>query len=147
MLKIMVDDSFLKALIFEDHPKHTIASKMAEAIDDTEYLFIPCYVLNHVFDDIGNNPSQESKKFFDNICCSTRNIRLMSRESQKLAYEIFESHPPLSYEESFTVALMQINDMRHIISFNEKYDNVKEIKRLYDVDEYSMKRLNYIIYE
>jgi predicted nucleic acid-binding protein len=142
----MVDSSFLQALIFKDHPKHELASRMAENIDDTVYLYMPIYELNKLFDDINNIRDEKTRKLFDTICCSTRNITEISRKTQKKAYSFFESNQCLSYEECLTVVLMKLNDMRYIISFNENYDEVKQVVRLFDLDKYNNKRLNFFRY-
>ena len=45
MFKLMVDSSFIQALIFKNHPKHEVASRMAGTIDEEEYLYLPVYDL------------------------------------------------------------------------------------------------------
>lgn len=62
MFKIMLDYTYLKALIFKNHPKHELAQKMAENIENTDHLYLPPYTLNHIFEDINNKRDEKTKK-------------------------------------------------------------------------------------
>ena len=42
---------------------------------------------------------------------------------------------------------MNEKNINVLLSFNEKFDYVKEINRVYDFDEYVKNRLNFIKYE
>ncbi len=58
----MLDYTYLKALIFKNHPKHELAQKMAENIENTDHLYLPPYTLNHIFEDINNKRDEKTKK-------------------------------------------------------------------------------------
>ena len=146
MFKLMVDSSFIQALIFKNHPKHEVASRMAGTIDEEEYLYLPVYDLNHLFDYMDNIRDEKTRKFFKSICASTRHIKIITRKNQEDAYKLYETNASLSYEQCLTVILMKTNDMRYIISFNENYDHVENITRLFDVDKYHPHKLNYSRY-
>lgn len=146
MQKILLDYSYLKSLIFKDHQKHELAQKMAENIKNTHHLYLPTYTLNHIFDDINNIRDEKTKKLFENICSTTRNITPISRKTQKSAYELYETTNILTYEECITVTLMHLYEIKYIISFNEKYDNIKNIIRLFEIDKYNEKQLNFYRY-
>jgi len=146
MFKIILDYSYLKALIFKDHEKHEIAKKMAENIQNTYHLYLPTYTLNHIFDDINNIRDKKTRKLFENICSTTRNITPISRKTQKSAYELYETTNILTYEECITITLMNLYEIRYILSFNENYDSIKKIIRLFDIDKYNEKLLNFYRY-
>ena len=144
MLKILLNHDFLEALIFEEHVNHEKADIIANTLRKDDYLYIPVHVLIMTLDKLEKYDHESNIKFFQNINKTTRIDYGVSKQIYRSAYELFQSNHSLNFLDCLTIKYMENKDFKYLISFNEKFDEVKGIKRLYKVDEYYPHRLNFI---
>ena len=143
MLKILINYDFLEALIFEDNENHETANKIVNVIQKSHYLYIPCHVLFTMMKKLDNYGHDTNIKFLENINMTTRIDYQNNKQIFQSAYELYESNDSFSFLDCITIKYMKSKEIKHIISFNEKFDEIKSIKRLYKLDEYNPKRLNF----
>ncbi len=139
----MINYDFLEALIFEDHQKHETANKIVNAIRKNYYLYIPSHVLFNIMENLGKYDYDTNIKFLENIHMTTRIDYQINKQIFQSAYELFKSNDSLSFLDCITIKYMKSKEIKHIISFNEQFDQIKGIKRLYKLDEYNSKQLNF----
>lgn len=142
MQKILLDYTFLEALIFEKNEKHEIADQLAKVIKKEDYLYIPSNVLTIMMKKLENYNS-ESIKFVNNIRYSTRIDCSIDKNLYMDAYAFFEENPSLNYTDCLTIEYMKKKGLQYILSFNENFDKIKGIKRLYRLDTQYHQQLNY----
>jgi predicted nucleic acid-binding protein len=53
----------------------------------------------------------------------------------------------LTFDDFITLGFMKQKGIRTIVSFNQAFDKVNGINRVYDLDEYNPHRLNFFKYE
>ncbi len=143
MLKILINYDFLEALIFEDNENHETANKIVNVIQKSHYLYIPCHVLFTMMKKLDKYGHDTNIKFLENINMTTRIDYQNNKQIFQSAYELYESNDSFSFLDCITIKYMKSKEIKHIISFNEKFDEIKSIKRLYKLDEYNPKRLNF----
>ena len=56
------------------------------------------------------------------------------------------SNDLLNFNDLLTIEYMKEKNIKVLLSFNEKFDNVKGINRVYDFDEYNKNILNFFKY-
>lgn len=143
MLKIMLNYDFIEALIFENHENHERANRIVTAIRKDDYLYIPCHVLIAVMKKLGNYDYDTNIRFLENINLTTRIDYLINKPIYLEANELFKSNKSHSFLDCITIQYMKSKEIKYIISFDEKFDEIKGIKRLYKIDEYNPYRLNF----
>lgn len=144
MLKILLNHDFLEALIFEEHENHEKADIIANTLRKDDYLYIPVHVLIMTLDKLEKYDQESNIKFLKNINNTTRIEYGVSKQIYRSAYELFQSNHYLNFLDCLTIKYMENKEFKYLISFNEKFDEIKGIKRLYKVDEYYPYRLNFI---
>lgn len=144
MLKILLNHDFLEALIFEEHENHEKADIIANTLRKDDYLYIPVHVLIMTLDKLEKYDQESNIKFLKNINNTTRMEYGVSKQIYRSAYELFQSNHYLNFLDCLTIKYMENKEFKYLISFNEKFDEIKGIKRLYKVDEYFPHRLNFI---
>ena len=143
MLKIMLNYDFLEALIFEDHENHKNANEIVNAIRKDDYLYIPFHVLIVIMQKLGNYDYDSNIKFLQNVNMSTRIDYIINKSIFLSATELFKSNDSFSFNDCISIQYMKYKKMKYIISFNETFDEINGIKRLYKLDEYNSHRLNF----
>ncbi|MBR0471928.1 MAG: PIN domain-containing protein [Methanosphaera sp.] len=146
MLKIMINYDFLEALIFEENKNHETANKIANTIQKDHFLYIPCHVLFNIMKKLDKYDHETNIKFLENIQMTTRIDYQNNKQIFQSAYELYKSNNSLTLLDCITIKYMQSKQIKHIISFNQQFDKIKKIKRLYKLDEYNPKRLNFNTY-
>ena len=146
MLKIMINYDFLEALIFEENKNHETANKIANTIQKDHFLYIPCHVLFNIMKKLDKYDQETNIKFLENIQMTTRIDYQNNKQIFQSAYELYKSNNSLTLLDCITIKYMQSKQIKHIISFNQQFDKIKKIKRLYKLDEYNPKRLNFNTY-
>ena len=144
MLKILLNQDFLEALIFEEHVNHEKADIIANTLRKDDYLYIPVHVLIMTLDKLEKYDRESNIKFLKNINKTTRIECGVSKQIYRSAYELFQSNHSLNFLDCLTIKYMENKDFKYLISFNEKFDEIKGIKRLYKLDDYYPHRLNII---
>jgi len=139
----MLNYDFLEALIFEDHENHERANKIVNVIDESHFLYIPSYVLSVIMKKLSNYGYDTNIKFLENINMTTRIDYNINKPLFLSAYELFKSNDSFSFLDCITINYMKSKEIKYIISFNEELDQIKDIKRLYKLDEYNSNSLNF----
>ena len=143
MRKIMLNYDFLEALIFEDHENHEAANKITSVIKKDDYLYIPYHILMVIMKKLEKYNYDSNIKFIENITMTTRIDYQTSKPIFINAYELFKTKNTLNFIDCVTIQYMKSKKIKYIISFNEKLDKIKGLKRLYRLDEYNPHRLNF----
>lgn len=142
----MINYDFLEALIFEENKNHETANKIANTIQKDHFLYIPCHVLFNIMKKLDKYDQETNIKFLENIQMTTRIDYQNNKQIFQSAYELYKSNNSLTLLDCITIKYMQSKQIKHIISFNQQFDKIKKIKRLYKLDEYNPKRLNFNTY-
>ena len=143
MLKIILNYDFLEALIFKNHENHEKANKIVTAIRKDDYLYIPCHVLIAIMKKLGNYDYESNIRFLENINLTTRIDYVINKPIFSSANELFKSNDSFSFLDCITIQYMNYKQFKYIISFDEKFDEINSIKRLYKIDEYHPHSLNF----
>ena len=78
------------------------------------------------------------------ITCRVQNLnykQLLNNYSN-----IFHSNNLLDFDDCLTIEYMKEKKIKVLLSFNEKFDDIKGINRVYDLDKYNKNRLNFFKY-
>lgn len=141
MNKIMLDGSFLEALMFKNHERHEETGIIMKVIRKDDYLYIPSHILVAMMNKLESH-GDAGRIFYENILNNTRIGCNIGRKEHLNAHEMFKS-TDLSYQDCLTITLMKKMNIRNIISFNEGFDKIRGIRRLYRVDKLHPHQLNY----
>ena len=142
MSNLLIDHTFIEAILQKKHPQHEIAEKLSKHIGDNDRLYLPDFELVLLLDKISEYP-EESKEIIRMINEITRIDCFQSKNVYYKAFDEFKQHENLTFLNCLTKQYMKHKGLKYILSFNEKYDKIQEIKRIYKMDEINPKRLNY----
>ena len=128
MLKIAMDASYLEALIEKKHEKHKLADKLAQGIRDSYRICIPIEEYSKVFDTFSDCIPDTKEKIRKVL---VENATLFSPNKQNIIdaldiYGIYKNK--ISYFDCALIESFKEREIQYIISFDEKWDNVEEVK-------------------
>ncbi len=145
MDKMVLDYTFLKSLLLFNDPKHELSERMILTFDDR----ITCYIPYHIFLQVmqlSNNYNNTIKEEIFNTLTKTCRIQNLNIKQLQNNYSNIINSNHLDFNDHLTIEFMKEKSIRVLISFNEKFDNIKGVNRVYDFDEYNKNRLNFFKY-
>ena len=143
MNKILLDYSALKALLVKEDPNNELIIKMIKNIDNIYTFYVPY----HIFIKSMNLCKEYDSKIKDEIYFilnnATRIHHLTNMDVYNRSLRRYIKYDKLSYDDCLTIEFMKDKEIRHILSFNENLDNVKDINRVYSFSRNNKKHLNF----
>lgn len=146
MNKIVLDYTFLKSLLLLDDPKHKLAESMTLTFDDRTTCYIPYHTFLHVMQLCNNYNDKTKEEIFYTLTNTCRVQNLNFKQFHDNYSNILHSTDILDFNDSLTIEYMKEKNIKVLLSFNEKFDDVKGVNRVYDFDEYIKNRLNFFKY-
>ena len=131
MFKMAIDASYLVPLIDESHEKHKLAHKMVSGILDSYRLCIPIEEYGKVFDTFRNCDPETKKKIREGLM---ENLTIIAPKNDHVinALNTFNYYDhKISYSDCIILEYLKEREINYIISFDDKWDMVDEIKRVY----------------
>lgn len=141
-MKILLDHTYLYALIHNEDENHQMADKIANILRDDDVLYIPN---NELMTLMNRNKEfyQENKIIYKNLKETSRINQLFDKKIYIEAEQIYQNSDNLDYNNCITLVYMKQKKIRYILSFNQKLDTVRGIKRVYKIDKNNKSRLDY----
>lgn len=130
MSNILIDISYLEALINVNHEKHDQADKIAGYLKDYDRFYIPNHILILLMEK-NKEHSVECQKIFNILINSTRIDCSMGKIKYLDSFKKYGELNGLSYNDWLTVTYMKYKKLHYILSFNEHFDEIPGIKRIY----------------
>ena len=146
MDKMVLDYTFLKSLLMLDDPKHELAESMILTFDDRTTCYIPYHIFLQVMQLCNNYKSNVKEEVFHTLTISCRVQNINIKQLYKSYSNTLHATDFLDFNECITIEYMKEKGIKVLLSFNEKFDDVKGVNRVYDFDEYNQNRLNYLKY-
>lgn len=128
MTDMLIDHTYIEALIDKNNEKHEIAEKISDSLH-RHRLYLP----NHELIILINNNKvfiTQSKKLFEILNDTTRIDYTSTKKIFTESYKKLNTENKLNFTENLTVGYMKEKNLKYILSFNEKYDEIQEISRI-----------------
>jgi len=146
MFKIVLDYSYLHALLCIHDKNREIAN---DYIIFSERLYIiPFHIFCNVMklcEDESVDVKREIHYYLDK--CTRIQLFIRSKYPYDDIDKYITADVGLSFDDFITLEFMKQKVIRTIVSFNQAFDIVGGINRVYDLDEYNSRRLNFFKYE
>lgn len=146
MDKMVLDYTFLKSLIRLDDPKHDLADRMISTFDDRTTCYIPFHIFLHIMQLCNSYNYTVKEEVFNTLTNTCRVQNLNYKQLLNNYSNILHSDDLLDFEDCLTIEYMKEKNIKVLLSFNEKFDNIKGINRVYEFDKYNKNRLNFFKY-
>lgn len=146
MDKMVLDYTFLKSLLMLDDPKHDLAERMTLTFDDRTTCYIPYHIFIQVMQLWNNYNNTVKEEIFHTLSNTCRIQNLNFKQLQNNYTKILHSNDILDFNDCLTIEYMKEKSIKALLSFNENFDEIKGINRLYDFDKYNKNRLNFFRY-
>lgn len=146
MDKMVLDYTFLKSLIRLDNPKHDLADRMISTFDDRTTYYIPFHIFLHIMQLCNSYNYTVKEEVFNTLTNTCRVQNLNYKQLLNNYSNILHSDDLLDFEDCLTIEYMKEKNIKVLLSFNEKFDNIKGINRVYEFDKYNKNRLNFFKY-
>lgn len=130
MTNYLLDYTFLEALINVNHENHKQAEKLAENIRDHDLSYVPNHILILLMDK-NKQYIGECQKIFEILNNSTRIDCSMDKNKYIESFNNYKTSNNLNFNDWLTLTYMKQKDIKFILSFNEKFDKITGIKRIY----------------
>lgn len=135
MLKIAMDATYLEALIYNKHEKHDFAHRMGHEILDNFRICLPIEEYSKIFDSFKYCDEQIQHEIREVIL---NNVTIFSPDKNNMVDALsYFNHlkDKLSYYDCILLDYCKKHDIHYIISFDEKWDNIERIKRIYSINK------------
>lgn len=146
MNKIVLDYTILKSLLIPDDPKHELAESMILTLDDRTTCYMPYHIFIQVMQLCNNYNDEIIEEIFYTLANTCRIQNLNFKELQNNYSTILHSTDNMDFNDILTIEYMKEKNIKVIMSFNEKFDKIKSINRVYDFDKHNKNRLNFFKY-
>lgn len=146
MDKMVLDYTFLKSLLMIDDPKHDLAESMISTFNDRTTCYIPFHIFLNVMQLCSSYNNTVKEEVFHTLTNTCRIQNLNYKQLLNHYPNILHSNDLLNFNDWLTIEYMKEKNIKVLLSFNEKFDNVKGINRVYDFDEYNKNILNFFKY-
>lgn len=143
---MVLDYTFLKSLLIQDDPKHDLAERMTLTFDDRTTCYIPYHIFIQVMQLCNNYNNTVKEEIFHTLSNTCRIQNLNFKQLQNNYTKILHSNDILDFNDCLTIEYMKEKSIKALLSFNENFDEIKGINRLYDFDKYNKNRLNFFRY-
>ena len=148
MFKIVLDYSYLHALLCENDKNHEIANVITSYFQKDYTLYIPFNIFCNVMR-LCEEESVDVKREIHYYLDKYTRIQMFTRS--KYPYDDIDRYITadvgLSFDDFITLGFMKQKGIRTIVSFNQAFDKVNGINRVYDLDKYDDHKLNFFKYE
>ncbi|RAP51480.1 MAG: hypothetical protein BZ137_09920 [Methanosphaera sp. rholeuAM130] len=146
MFKIVLDYSYWRALLRADDENHEVAELITPLLSKDYTFYTPFHVFRNVMMLCDNEDVRVKKEIHYYIDKCTRIQFYAQRYTYDDIYEYLTSDNDLSFDDSLTLGFMKKRGIRVIVSFNEAFDQIRGINRIYALDEYNPRILNFFKY-
>ena len=146
MNKMVLDHTFLKSLLIPDDSKHDLADRMISTFDDRTTCYIPFHIFLHIMQLCNSYDYTVKEEVFHTLTNICRVQNLNYKQLLNNYSNIFHSNNLLDFDDCLTIEYMKEKKIKVLLSFNEKFDDIKGINRVYDLDKYNKNRLNFFKY-
>lgn len=135
MFKIATDASYFEALINKNHENHDLAHEIGIRIKDNPKIYISLEEYSKIIDTF-NYCDEKIRKKIRNIIMNNTTIFIPKKENINNAQKYYYTYPDkLSYLDCIIIDYYLKNDIHHIISFDNKWDNIDRIKRVHSIEK------------